>query len=129
MNKKATAVSASVLLLLLAFAAVGHFWENYEAFYYCEVPEQAEYKELGSNSDLPYEYTLTCYNEKGAEKKLTFKTGNLLEAGICLKIEVRFTGVYHYDIIQFDRMPNSVQQLYASAWGPVKFLSPVIRKA
>lgn len=33
MNKKATAVSASVLLLLLAFAAVGHFWENYEAFY------------------------------------------------------------------------------------------------
>lgn len=112
MKTKIIAVTLGVTALIIAGAAYLFHMENYDQFFYCKVMETDSYKETGAGSDLPYEYTLTGYSEKGEAKKLTFKTAQKLEPGECLKLEVRSAGVYHYDQISSDQLPPIVLQKY-----------------
>lgn len=104
MKTKIIAVTLGVAALIIAGAAYLFHMENYDSFFYCKVMETDSCKETGPGSDLPYEYTLTGYSEKGEAKKLTFKTAKKLEPGQCLKLEVRTAGVYHYDEIPADQL-------------------------
>lgn len=112
MKTKIIAVTLGVTALIIAGAAYLFHMENYDSFFYCKVMETDSCKETGPGSDLPYEYTLTGYSQKGEAKKLTFKTAQKLEPGECLKLEVRSAGVYHYDQISSDQLPPIVLQKY-----------------
>ena len=58
-------------------------------------------------------YTLSAYDETGAEKELSFETSRILtdDAYLCLK-GAPFRGVVTWAEVQFDEMPAAVQEQY-----------------
>ena len=58
-------------------------------------------------------YTLSAYDETGAEKELSFETSRILtdDAYLCLKV-APFRGVVTWAEVQFDEMPAAVQEQY-----------------
>lgn len=99
-----------VAALLVVIAGVGGWlmhMENYDEFYYVKLvyPQAKE----GSGT-LRYEYTVDAVNEAGKSKSLTFKTSTPLENGQILKLEVRAAGVFHYDLIEADQIPEKIRQ-------------------
>ena len=64
-------------------------------------------------SKLSKDYTLSAYDETGAEKELNFETSRILtdDAYLCLKV-APFRGVVTWAEVQFDEMPAAVQEQY-----------------
>ena len=62
---------------------------------------------------LTYSYTLTAYNEKGHEKKVTFGASKELREGafICLQV-MPVRGVLNWSEVQYDELPDAVQSCY-----------------
>lgn len=60
-----------------------------------------------------YAYTLSTYDETGAERELSFETSRILtdDAYLCLKV-APFRGVVTWAEVQFDEMPAAVQEQY-----------------
>lgn len=56
---------------------------------------------------MNYRYTLSAYDETGAEKELNFETSRILtdDAYLCLKV-APFRGVVTWAEVQFDEMPG-----------------------
>ena len=102
--KKAIAVFLGICAALGLAAIAVLRWENYSEMFYANV-YHPKVKEL-AGEDMNYEYTLDCFNEDGQHKDLTFKTYYPLEEGSCLKLEVRSTGVYHFDKVSPNEMPE-----------------------
>lgn len=62
---------------------------------------------------MNYRYTLSTYDETGAERELSFETSRILtdDAYLCLKV-APFRGVVTWAEVQFDEMPAAVQEQY-----------------
>ena len=103
---------AGVLLTIVVIAGGFGMWlyhmENLDEFYYAVV-KNPEMKENSDNS-LRYQYTMKAWSEKGREKELTFSTYDPLKEGQYLKLEVRASGVYHYDFISAQEVPEAAAE-------------------
>lgn len=106
MKGKVIAIVAAIILAIAGGTAWLMHMENYDEFCYVEVhdPQVAEMP-----GDLRYKYTMETWTEKGKQKKLTFKTAAPLENGQILKLEVRAAGVYHYNFIDENQIPEEIR--------------------
>lgn len=69
--------------------------------------------EIAPHGAMNDRYTLSAYDETGAEKELSFETSRILtdDAYLCLKVPP-FRGVVTWAEVQFDEMPAAVQEQY-----------------
>lgn len=99
-------VTAFVVLCGLAF----YFLEFHQEIYYTQI-DNTKIEKL-SSSDMPYKYTLDCYDESGHKKTLSFKTSRELKNNAYLKLEVMTTGVHAWEEINYDELPSKVKTKY-----------------
>ena len=89
------------------------FWLLFyqESTYYTRI-DNTKVEQLDSG-DMRYEYTLDAYNEKGNSKEVTFKTSRELKDDAYLKLDVMLTrGVKSWEEVQYDELPDKVQEKY-----------------
>ena len=113
-------VVAVLLIGLIGFCA----WflsGSGSAAYYTQI-DNTKVEQVDSNGgvidfkgNLPYSYTLTAYDEKGAEKEITFGTSRELREGafICLTV-MPVRGVLDWSEVQYDELPAAVQAHYSA---------------
>lgn len=100
----------AIVLVLGACAVVGlNYMENYDETFYTKV-DNGEVKELSSNEDMKYEYTLDCYDKNGKEREFSFKTSRQLREGAYLSLEVRSLGVHKWEEVTYEKLPQPVQE-------------------
>ncbi|GLC90158.1 YxeA family protein [Lysinibacillus piscis] len=82
--------------------------------YYVQITADGKVKEdKADNGEIfkTYWYELEAYNENAEEKALTFSAQKNLRQDAYLKLYVKNgTEVTSYDEVQFDELPNKVQQ-------------------
>lgn len=70
---------------------------------------------ISLKGNLPYSYTLTCYDENGDEKEITFGTSRELREGALIRLTVMpVRGVLDWREVQYDELPAAVQGHYAA---------------
>lgn len=111
MNGKIIAAVISLVLIVGCVIGCLVYFENYEDVYYTRV-ENSGAKELPSGSDMKYEYSLESYNRSGSRKKLQFKASKQLREGAFLMLDVKTFGVSKWEEVQFEDMPQKVQEVY-----------------
>lgn len=101
----------AIILVIAVFFVL--FWLLFyqESTYYTRI-DNTKVEQL-SSGDMRYEYTLDAYNEKGDSKEVTFKTKRELKNNAYLKLDVMLTrGVKSWEEVQFDELPDKVQEQY-----------------
>ena len=108
-------VGTVVVLAVAAVAAVGLWWGYNAVFvdrvaYYVQVDDAcADEAPEGDNAEL--NYTLTAYDESGAERELTFGTQKRLRDGAYLKLDtLALRGVVSWEEVQWDEVPAAAQE-------------------
>ncbi len=99
------------ILSILVLGVALYFIEYYEAVYYTKI-DNSKIAKMTSTDDMRYEYTLDCYNKNGGKKEIKFKTSRELRQDAYLLLEVRVMGVHNWKEVQFDELPDKVQQSY-----------------
>lgn len=99
------------VLFLVGCGTYLYYVENKNEVYYTRI-DNTRVEKLSSSSDMPYEYTLTSYNEKGKKKELKFKTSRELKEGAYLSLTVRSFGVHKWEEVSYEEMPTIVQEKY-----------------
>ena len=104
--KKKTIIIASIAILLVAFIIVAFLATQRSSDNDCVT-------EIAPHGAMNYRYTLSTYDETGAERELSFETSRILtdDAYLCLKV-APFRGVVTWAEVQFDEMPAAVQEQY-----------------
>lgn len=100
-----------IVVVLAVFFII--FWLLFyqESTYYTRI-DNTKVEQL-SSGDMRYEYTLDAYNEKGNSKEVTFKTSRELKDDAYLKLDVMLTrGVKSWEEVQYDELPDKVQEQY-----------------
>lgn len=70
---------------------------------------------ISFKGNLPYSYTLTCYDETGGEKEITFGTSRELKEGAFIRLTVMpVRGVLDWSEVQYDELPAAVQEHYTA---------------
>ena len=70
---------------------------------------------ISFKGNLPYSYTLTAYDEKGSEKKITFGTSRELKEGAFIRLTfMPVRGVLDWSEVQYDELPPAVQAHYTT---------------
>ncbi len=113
-NSKGRFFAGICILLFLVACAYGlHYFENYEETYYTCV-DNSKIKKLEniSSQDMPFEYSLTAYDEKGKMKTFSFKTARELREGAYLSLDIRVLGVHSWKEVTYEEMPKNVQAKY-----------------
>ena len=118
--KIAIGVAAVLLIGLIGFCA----WflsESGSAEYYSQIDnskiEQVDSKGgvINLKGNLPYSYTLLCYDENGSEREITFGTSKELRDGAFIRLTVMpVRGVLDWSELQYDELPAMVQNHYAA---------------
>lgn len=96
------------LVFLALCAGLFYVIEYKEDYYYTKV-DNNNIKEV-KGGDLKYEYELTSYDDRGWMKKISFKVNRKLEDGSYLKLKVLFTGVNSFKEVEYDDLPEKVQE-------------------
>ena len=109
MKGKVFAVGLAVLLLIGGIIGGLYYMENYDKIYYTKV-DNSQITELSGSSDMKYEYDLSSYDESGKKRNLKFKTSRELKENAYLLLEVRPAGVYKWEEVQYDELPQAVQE-------------------
>lgn len=99
------------ILAILVLGAALYFIEYYDAVYYTKI-DNSKVAKISSSDDMKYEYTLDCYNENGRKKEIKFKTTRELREDAYLLLKVRVLGVHFWEEVQYDELPNKVQECY-----------------
>lgn len=107
MKEKIPMVIAVIIAVLVLGIAL-YFIEYYEAVYYTRI-DNSKIAKISSADDMKYEYTLECYNESGRKKEIKFKTSRELRQDAYLLLEVRVMGVHNWKEVQFNELPDKVQ--------------------
>ena len=117
--KIAVGVVAVLLIGLIGFCA----WflsGSGSAEYYSQIDnskiEQVDSKGgvINLNGNLPYSYTLLCYDENGRAREITFGTSKELRDGAFIRLTVMpVRGVLDWREMQYDELPAMVQKHYA----------------
>ena len=99
------------IVLVIALCCGAYYMLVYQSSdYYTQIDNT---KEKISKHNMNYEYTLTSYNKNGKSKEITFQTTRELREDAYLKLKVMMTrGVVNWEEVQFDEMPESVQEQY-----------------
>ena len=100
-----------IVVVIAVFFVI--FWLLFyqESTYYTRI-DNTKVEQL-SSGDMRYEYTLDAYNEKGNSKEVTFKTSRELKDDAYLKLDVMLTrGVKSWEEVQYDELPDKVQEQY-----------------
>ncbi len=121
--KIAIGIIVALLIGLIGFCA----WflsESGSAEYYSQIDnskiEQVDSKGgvINLKGNLPYSYTLLCYDENGSEKEITFGTSRELRDGAFIRLTVMpIRGVLDWSEVQYDELPTTVQNHYAAPLG------------
>lgn len=98
-----------IAIAICIFAFV--FIENYEKTYFTRI-DNTKIEKISSSDDMKYEYTLDCYSESGKKKEIKFKTTRELRNDAFLKLQVRTFGVYSWEEVQFNELPEKVKLSY-----------------
>lgn len=109
MKGKIFIVIAAVLVLGACLVGGFYYLENYDELFYAKI-DNSRIRELPSNEDMKYEYTLDCYNENGKKRELSFKTSRELREGAYISLEVRSLGVHKWKEITYNDLPLKVQE-------------------
>ena len=113
--------AAAVLLIgLIAFCA--RFLSGSGSTEYYSQIDNTRVEQVETNGgvisfkgNLPYSYTLTCYDEKGGEKEITFGTSRELREGAFIRLTVMpVRGVLDWSEVQYDELPAAVQEHYTA---------------
>lgn len=99
------------ILAILVLGAALYFIEYYDAVYYTKI-DNSKVAKISSSDDMKYEYTLDCYNENGRKKEIKFKTTRELREDAYLLLKVRVLDVHFWEEVQYDELPNKVQECY-----------------
>lgn len=104
-------ISACIVALLLIGGVLGGFYylENYDKMYYTKI-DNSQMELLPESEEMRYEYNLKSFDDKGRSRKLKFKASKELKEGAYLQLEVRSAGVYKWKEVQFNEMPEKVQE-------------------
>ena len=123
MKKKVKiAIGAAVVLLIGLVGFCAWFLSGSgSAEYYAQIDnskvEQVDTKGgvISLKGNLPYSYTLLCYDENGSEKEITFGTSRELREGafICLTV-MPIRGVLDWSEVQYNKLPTAVQAHYTA---------------
>ena len=91
--KKKTIIIASIAILLVAFIIVAFLATQRSSDYYTQIDNDCV-TEIAPHGAMNYRYTLSTYDETGAERELSFETSRILtdDAYLCLKV-APFRGV------------------------------------
>ncbi len=116
--------SATVLLIGLIGFCAWFLSEAGSTEYYSQIDNSkieqvdSEGGVINLEGNLPYSYTLLCYDENGGEKEITFGTSRELRDGafICLTV-MSIRGVLDWSEVQYDELPTAVQNHYAAPLG------------
>lgn len=118
--KFALGAVAVLLIVLIGFCA----WflsGSGSTEYYSQIDntrvEQAEANGgvISFKGNLPYSYTLLCYDENGGEKEITFGTSRELTEGAFIRLTVMpVRGVLDWSEVQYDELPAAVQEHYTA---------------
>ena len=103
-----------IIALIAAIAACAialYFWENYNSIYYTQI-DNTKIEKISNLDDMKYEYNLKCYSKNGKKKDLKFKTSRELKEDAFLKLEVKTFGVYSWEEVQYNELPEKVQTNY-----------------
>lgn len=113
--------AAAVLLISLVGFCAWFLSGSGSAEYYAQIDntkvEQVDVKGgvISLKGNLPYSYTLTAYDEKGAEKEITFGTSRELREGAFIRLTVMpVRGVLDWSEVQYDELPAEVQKHYSA---------------
>ena len=101
------AVAVAIAIFVITFLIM----ENYETIYYTQI-DNSRIEKISSSDDMKYEYTLDCYNEKGKQKEIKFKTNRELRGAAFLMLEVRIIGVHSWKEVQYNELPEKVKVNY-----------------
>ena len=124
--KKKTTIIASIAILLVAFIVVAFLATQRSSDYYTQIDNDCV-TEIAPHGAMNYRYTLSTYDETGAERELSFETSRILtdDAYLCLKV-APFRGVVTWAEVQFDEMPAAVQEQYTFDVRPLWIILPVV---
>lgn len=101
----------SIVILIVAGVIAIYFLEHHENIYYSQI-DNTKLERIASDDNMKYQYTLDSYQERGTKKKLTFKTSRELKQDAYIKLEVRTLGVHAWEEVQYEELPEKVQQQY-----------------
>lgn len=109
MKGKVFVVIGFTIIVICCVIGVLYRLENYEEIYFTKI-DNTKVEKLSASDDMQYEYTLPCYNKKGKNKELKFKTSRELKEGAYLLLEVRSLGVHKWEEVSYNDLPESVQK-------------------
>ncbi len=100
------------IIVVLAVCALGYyFFECYERVLYTQI-DNSKVTKLETSGDMPYQYKLTAYNEKGNKKEIKFNTRRELRENAYLKVKVWALGVHDWEEVQENELPDKVREKY-----------------
>ena len=92
------------IVLVIALCCGAYYMLVYQSSDYYTQIDNTKVEKI-SKHNMNYEYTLTSYNKNGKSKEITFQTTR--------ELKVMMTrGVVNWEEVQFDEMPESVQEQY-----------------
>lgn len=104
-----------IIVAIIAIAICGvvlYKMEFSKSTYYTQI-DNTKIEKLSTSDDMKYQYTLKCYNEKGKEKEIKFKTSRELKEDAYLKLTVKpISGVNSWEEVQHDELPENVIEKY-----------------
>lgn len=110
------AVLAAVVVVIVLAAG---FLSGSGSFYYTQIDNskltEGEPRDgvIDVQGGMPYSYTLSAYDEKGAEKDITFGTSRELREGAFLQLTVSpIRGVVEWSELTYEELPVKVQERY-----------------
>lgn len=109
MKRKMFTVLGSVLVLGVCLIGCLYYLENHDELFYTKI-DNSRIRKLPASDDMEYEYTLVCYNKNGKKRKLDFKTSRELREGAYIALEVRALGVHKWEEVQYNELPQKVQE-------------------
>ena len=107
---KGKLISVAAVILIIACGLVGALI-YFAKTYYTQV-DNSKIQKLSGSGDMAYEYALDCYDENGGKKEWRFKTKRELREGAYLSLEIRSAGVYKWEEVSFEELPQNVQDKY-----------------
>ena len=106
-------VGVGVLVFAILCIGIFQYYEKYEETFYTQVNNSKVKKREGRGfEDMPYEYTIECYDANGKMKVFKFKTIRELREDAYLALIVRTTGVNSWAEVSYEELPAKVQKIY-----------------
>jgi uncharacterized protein (TIGR01655 family) len=100
------------IVLVIALCCGAYYMLVYQSSDYYTQIDNTKVEKI-SKHNMNYEYTLISYNKNGKSKEITFQTTRELREDAYLKLKVMMTrGVVNWEEVQFDEMPETVQEQY-----------------